>query len=466
MSWPRVIFGALVAVVVSACASGAAGQGPPRLPALSAGANGPNAGVALYPQPGQVVYHVGASLPTLAAQAPAYQMAGATSAARVARLAAALGVTGSVATDTTGWAVTGANRTLRVQRLGGLPWTLASTAGGGTAVSGCAVAGPAVTTGSGSTANPGSASAGPPAPPAPSPPSTPSTGTPPVAPSLTCPPPTTVPGLPSATDAAHLAQVALNRAGLDLTSASVHIYGGSTQWEVTIQPAVRGIAVAASPWSLSVGANGTILSGSGYLADPESAGNYPLAGVPAGVQRLQQGAPWIVYGGPGPVPMMGAAAANGSGAASGTPTAGRAGPATAVACPPGAACAVPASPPPTSPCPTGSSCPTVSEPPATVKTITGVHLALGWWSAADPATQVAWLLPVYVFELDNGQTIPVLAVSDRYLTQPTSTTATTGAPADGPTAKPTPILAPAPVPPSPSATPARGATRPRTSPSS
>jgi hypothetical protein len=185
----------------------------------------------------------------------------------------------------------------------------------------------------------------------------------------------------------------------------VHVYGGSTEWEVTIEPAVGEMAVVASAWSLSVGVDGAILSGSGYLADPESVGDYPLAGVSAGLRRLQQGAPWTVYGGPGPVPMMGAAAANGSGA------------------------------------------PTVTEPPATVRTITGVHLALGWWSAADPAIQAAWLLPVYVFELDNGQTVPVLAVSDRYLTQPASTTTpTTEAPAKGPAANPTLVPPPAPAP--------------------
>jgi hypothetical protein len=387
----------------------------------------------------------------LAAQAPAYRMAAATSTARVAQLAAALGVTGSVATYTTGWGVDGGSRTLRVQRLGGLPWTLSSAAGSASAVSGCAVAGPAVTAGSGSATNPGPASAGPPASPGPG---TPTAGTlPAVGPPPSCPPATIVRGLPSATDATRLAQAALIRAGLDLAGASVHVYGGSSEWEVTIEPAVGRVAVVGSAWSLSVGANGTILSGSGYLADPGNVGDYPLAGVSAGVQRLRQGAPWTVYGGPGPLPMMGAAAASGTGATTGAPSAGENG--SAMACPPGAECAVPASPPRTLACPS-SSCVRAGEPPAAVRTITGVHLALGWWSAADPAVQVAWLLPVYVFELDNGQTIPVLAVSDRYLTQPASATTTATTPASGPTAKPVPVPPTAPAT-APSAVPGRPA---------
>jgi hypothetical protein len=466
VSGPRVIVGVLVAAVISACAGGVAGHGPPRLPALSVAADRPDGAAAMYPQPGLVVYQAGASLPALAAQASVYRMAGVTSAARVARLAAALGMTGSVATDPAGWSVTGASSTLRVLRLGGLPWTLASTTASGTAVSGCAIAGPAATTGPGSTATAVSASAGPPASPPPSLPGTPATSTVPAGPPPSCPPPTTVPGLPSAAEAASLAQAALSRAGLDLAGASVQTYGGFTEWEVTISPAVSGVAVVASAWSLSVGANGAILAGSGYLADPASVGDYPLVGVAAGVRRLQQGGPWIVYGGPGPVPMMGAAAANGSGAESGTPSVGGAGSAATPACPPGANCAVPASPPPTSSCPADSSCPAVSQPPATIRTITGVHLALGWWPAADPAIQEAWLLPVYVFDLDNGQTISVLAVSDRYLTQPAPATATTGTPASGPTATPSVVPPAAPAPPGPSATPGLVAAWPRTSPAS
>jgi len=55
-------------------------------------------------------------------------------------------------------------------------------------------------------------------------------------------------------------------------------------------------------------------------------------------------------------------------------------------------------------------------PPPTIVTVTGVHLALGWASLADPTAAEAWLVPVYVFELDGGGSVPILAVADGYLT--------------------------------------------------
>jgi hypothetical protein len=38
-----------------------------------------------------------------------------------------------------------------------------------------------------------------------------------------------------------------------------------------------------------------------------------------------------------------------------------------------------------------------------------VHLGLGWGSRS--AAAEAWLVPVYVFELSGGGTVPVVAVS-------------------------------------------------------
>ncbi len=373
---------AAAAVVAGGCGSGPSSQSPARLPPLSSGSR-PAPGAALYPQPGRVEYRVGAALPALPAQAPAYRMAGTTTVARVARLAVAFGLTGPVTTDPSGWTVADAEQTLHVQRAGGLPWTFGRV-GGGDVVAGCAVASPGVSVGS------GSASAG---------------GAQPSAPPATCPPPTTVPGLPSSADAARVAEAALTRAGFDVAGAVVRTSGGSSAWEVTIEPAVAGVAVVASPWSVAVGANRVILSGSGYLADPRPAGEYALVDVPAGVLRLQQGAPWIVYGGPGPVPMRGVPDAANAGASTGD--------APAVA---------PAEPPATVACPPGAPCPTLPVPPVVVRTITGVRLGLGWWTAADPTVTDAWLLPVYVFALDDGGTIPVLAVADRYLTPPSTTT--------------------------------------------
>lgn len=189
---------------------------------------------------------------------------------------------------------------------------------------------------------------------------------PPPPPPVTCPPPTTAPGLPQKEQAVTVARAALSRAGYDLGGATVDVFGGYDRWEVTVTPALRGVPVAGSPLSLSVGPDG-IEAGSGWMAEPGPSTDYQLVGVEEGVHRLQEGGRWLLYGGPGPRPMMG-----------------------------------------------------LAEPPLTVRTIVGVRLALSWASPADPSITGAWLLPVYVFELDAGGkipggTLPVLAIADRYL---------------------------------------------------
>jgi hypothetical protein len=55
-----------------------------------------------------------------------------------------------------------------------------------------------------------------------------------------------------------------------------------------------------------------------------------------------------------------------------------------------------------------------------VLTVTGVHLGLASGSLANGATDEAWLVPVYVFELGGGGTVPVLAVTDRFITPPST----------------------------------------------
>ena len=137
-----------------------------------------------------------------------------------------------------------------------------------------------------------------------------------------------------------------------------------------------------NPWTVAAGPHGAIAFATGLLADPVVAGDYPLVGVSAGLDRLNQGSRWIVYGGPGPVPMMGA-----------------------VHQPAPLVCS-------------GADCPVVTMPPKVVVTVTGVHLGLGWASLARPSMAEGWLVPVYVFELDHGRSISVLALSDDVLTPP------------------------------------------------
>jgi hypothetical protein len=394
---------------------------------------------------------------------------------------------------------------VHVDRLGGLPWTFSGNSGGGVASSGCAVAEPATTP---QPVEPATTPVAPPVTPetapvapsvtavtAPGPSVTaetvPTTPVPETVPPITCPPPTTVPGLPTQDAAIATAKTLLSKAGLDLQGATFTASGGEADWYVSVTPTIGGVNVASSSWGVDVGPNGSVRSASGWLGEPVAAGDYPLVGLAEGARRLQAGAPWIVFGGPGPVPMIAAAGAGGGLAAgaggAATPSAGPGGAATPSAsggagnggagnggagganagAPVGTG---PATPPPSgvptpglpSPCPDGARCPTV---PPVVRTVTGAHLGLGWAWPADGATTDAWLLPVYLFDLDDGQTVAVLAVDNRYLTGPSSTTTevppiTKPVPdstvVPPPTAAPTPAQ-PAPTPGQPAHTPAQPA---------
>jgi hypothetical protein len=55
--------------------------------------------------------------------------------------------------------------------------------------------------------------------------------------------------------------------------------------------------------------------------------------------------------------------------------------------------------------------------PVTVLTVIGVHLGLAWGTPVS-RTGEAWLVPVYVFELSGGGTVPVLAVADGLVATP------------------------------------------------
>jgi hypothetical protein len=344
------------------------------------------------PVPGSIVYRVGGTLPSVPTNAVVYRADATTTPARVARLAEALGVGSSVVQDTSGWSVQGTDRSLRVQAMGGLPWTLSSSRGA-IASSGCAVASHPSTGGSGGV-----------------------TTAAPVTPPPTCPTTTTVPGLPNKADAEQRARAVLTTAGFDLTGATTQSTGSTTAWYVTFSPTLAGLPVLGGQWSVTVGAYGSVVAATGKLADPVNVGDYPLVGLDAGVQRLQQGGRWIIYS--GPVPMLGAVA-QGSTATTGSAVAG--GGITAVA----------------------STTTAPSSVPPVVVTITGVHLAVAWAWPLGSSSPNAWLVPVYVFELAGGTAypylgnqVPVLAVADQYVAAPPSTLTTTGATTPAGTATP------------------------------
>ncbi len=107
------------------------------------------------------------------------------------------------------------------------------------------------------------------------------------------------------------------------------------------------------------------------------------------------------------------------------------------------------------PCAPVSNTTTPVSVPAVVVTIIGVHLALAWASLLDPSSPDAWLVPVYVFELTGGTAypffgdgVPVLALAERYLAAPPSTTVPTGVTKPGTTPTPNSVV----TPPAPSAT--------------
>jgi hypothetical protein len=433
-----------IALVVGACGTGGSSQQLVHVPPLASGPVGVSGraavgGAMAYPVPVNVQYQIQGTLPTVANHAEAYRLTATTTPARVGRLASAFGLTGAVQAGAAGWTVTDGTHAVQVQRSGGLPWTFSSTAGGGVVSSGCAVASPGSTTGPVSGGGGGSGGA---APSAASP-----IATMPVAPPLTCPPPTTVPGLPSQTQAEQTARDALTRAGFDLSGSTLVSSGGSSEWTVSVMVPMGGAPLMRNPSSLAVGAHGAIEFASGYLADAVAAGDYPLVDVAAGVQRLRDGGRWILRAGPGPEPMMGAAAVGSAGgvaggAPSGGPTVTAVSPPSTMVCPPGAMCATP-SPGPT-PCPPGTACTTPPEPPVTIRIVTGAHLGLAWAWPADPTMSDAWLLPVFVFELDGGMTVPVLALPDGYLSAPSATTLPSVATIPTPAPKPQPGTQPAP----------------------
>src|SRR5579859_786889 len=136
----------LLALAVGATV-GACGSTPSRvlapIPPLGGGARPGEAlaSAVAFPAPGSVEYRISGALPTLADHAAVYRAGATTAAGRVARLAAAFGLTGPVHEDSSGWTVDGGDHRLQVQRAGGLAWNLTAS-GGGAVSSGCAVAVP------------------------------------------------------------------------------------------------------------------------------------------------------------------------------------------------------------------------------------------------------------------------------------------------------------------------------------
>ena len=475
---------ALAVTLVAVLAGSGGGQHLVKLPIASLGgaaadeaAGTPSARSAMA-FAGPMEYRVEGELPDLASTAPAYRLGSATTTAAVGRLATALGVDGEVKEDRDGWVVRSGDRELRVARVAGLPWYLGSScldaavsSDGQTASCARAVA-VAVDAGAGSSGAPvsspgsaGSAGACPPggcvvsdpapavdlpcepgtacttqaAPPictdsanrpcrvpapAPSPAPVCKDGTveclpapvpscppdvPCSVPAPSCPPapacvepfPVPEPGqpvpepekpvrpadLPSEADARTLARDVFTRLGVG--TDGIVVDDGWMTWEARVEARVDGLPVIGMDTGVSIGPKGAIERAYGYLAVPDKIGDYPLVGADAGLRRLTDGFGGGFGGGPRPL------VATDDGAVA----KGQIEPAMPECADPTVSCV----PPP--------------QPAPFVQVVTGAHLALLQTGEV--------LVPAYVFELKDGGTIPVPAVTDEWLDQKT--------PADTPT---------------------------------
>ena len=212
----------------------------------------PSAGVASRVSP-PVTYKLSVPLPNLPGRARAWKVGGTVDAARVATLAAALGLAGQPREEPYGWTVRDGRRALVVHKLAGVPWSFG-------------------------------------------------TGIPvrPVAPGR----PFRSPPLPGRAEAERVARELAARAGLDLNGATVQVTDSLTARAVTIAPAVGGAPASGFSWTVAVSAKGVVQHASGYLATPEPAGTYPLIGVEEGFERLKKAAPLGAIFRPGVAPAV------------------------------------------------------------------------------------------------------------------------------------------------------------------
>ncbi len=227
----------------------------------------------------------------------------------------------------------------------------------------------------------GAACAEPAAPPVPTCPPDAKCVAPDCAPDLLCvfpvpPEPVRPADLPTKAEAGRLALKAF--AALGVGTDGMVVEDGWTAWYARVEMRVDGLGVIGMDTSVSIGPKGEIVGGNGYLVAPDRIGDYPLVGAAAGLERLK-----AFYGGPVDGLIAVAPAVE-----------------PGVVVDPVPACDDPA-----------TSCEGVERPEMPpvpfVQTVTGVHLGLLFTGDA--------LVPAYVFELAEGGSVPVVAVTDEWL---------------------------------------------------
>ena len=390
----------LTGVAVVAARSGG-DAGLERLPSLAGGRE--TADMAMAAGGGwspSVEYVVEGTLPALPDEAPAFRLPTDDDRDAVRRLAAALGMTGTAVKRDRSYVLDDGKRRLTIEVAPGMPWYLgascpdapvSSHGDEGVTASLCSVtstviaepmppdAGVSTTrgrrsvdsgsasssggsSGSASTSSESGTAAGssPPMPPHGGKPEPLVTPVPRLVPDAPKPPA----DLPSREEAERIGRGVFERLGV--ATETFRLEGGEYSWQAFVSPPVSGLPVVGREQVVSIGSKGEVQGGNGSLLAPKRIGDYPLAGVEAGLARLRAG------GGVGATPMPDIAL--------------------------GA---------PEPYCPDTADCPAPPPPGPVTVTITGVHLGLQHVADA--------LVPVYVFEAKDRGELAVPAVTDRWL---------------------------------------------------
>ena len=320
---------------------------------------------------GVIVYHPGSGLPALDGTARAYRVVTPDTAVAARRIASALGLHGVPTPDPNGgFSLEDGTAQLSVTARG---WSFARE--------------PNASVSSGvATACPQDA-----------PKCVPDDGVPPI--------PTRPADLPPQGAAKAAALALLERAGVDTTGADVSVDDGITQWYVTVEPVVDGIATQGLGYSVVVGDKGAIDSANGILGTAAAADEYPLSGTSAAIDRLNAGEGSV---GPQPLEAAGDVASD-------------------VVAPPDASSVEPAEPsaapipdvPPEAESPQSEPPVTDTIPPPSQQdiTLTGAERILLYATSADG--NEGWLVPAYRFTTADGAGPTVIAVDEGFLTPAT-----------------------------------------------
>lgn len=203
--------------------------------------------------------------------------------------------------------------------------------------------------------------------------------------------------VPDEVAARQMAEELFTDLGYDVTTLDFDIYADEWGANVTAYVLLDG---ERSPMSISVGfgGEGVVTWASGFLAEPEVVGEYPLVGAPAGLLRLQdESGRWMWYG----VTTLDAAASDM--------------PVEAVATDTVSGADVPAETMPTDTMPV-ETLPVETVPIEVFEIhLVGVHLGLTMVWDVDGTV---WLLPAYVFTTSDGGEFAVVGIEDGFIELP------------------------------------------------